>query len=151
MPSSNNHGMVGVGAAMTVGTLSRRTGLSVKLHRQYEDLGLIYTVGRSTGGYRLFDTEAMWCVGVITGLRSLGLTLAEITELNADYQGCPEEPVGPRLAAMLTEVRTRTRQQIAALQARLEKLDMFQAQHAGELACRTDFRDSDPRLGAIGT
>ena len=35
--------------AMTIGTLSRRTGIPVKALRTYEDMGLIYTVGRSAG------------------------------------------------------------------------------------------------------
>ena len=43
--------------AMTIGSLSRRTGVPVKTLRTYEDLGLIYTVGRSPGNYRL-DGEA---------------------------------------------------------------------------------------------
>ena len=32
---------------MTIGVLSRRTGVSVKTLREYEGMGLIYTVGRS--------------------------------------------------------------------------------------------------------
>jgi DNA-binding transcriptional MerR regulator len=32
---------------MTIGTLSRRTGIPVKALRTYEDMGLLYTVGRS--------------------------------------------------------------------------------------------------------
>jgi DNA-binding transcriptional MerR regulator len=43
---------------MTIGALSRRTGIPVKALRTYEDMGLIYTVGRSPGNYRLFDDEA---------------------------------------------------------------------------------------------
>lgn len=70
---------------MTVGTLSRRTGVPVKLLREYEDAGLIYTAGRSEGNYRLFDDEALWCVEVITSMRGLGLTLAEIRELTDIY------------------------------------------------------------------
>lgn len=54
---------------MTVGELSRRTGVSVKNLREY-------TVGRSPSNYRLFDTDALWCVRWIRQLR--GLTLAEI-------------------------------------------------------------------------
>jgi DNA-binding transcriptional MerR regulator len=63
---------------MTIGTLSRRTGVPVKALRAYEDMGLIYTVGRSPGNYRLFGDEALWCVGVVGALRDLGLTLEEI-------------------------------------------------------------------------
>ena len=57
---------------MTIGALSSRTGVAVKALREYEDLGLIYTVGRSAGNYRLFDEEALWCVAVIITLRGSG-------------------------------------------------------------------------------
>jgi MerR family transcriptional regulator, copper efflux regulator len=50
--------MQDVDALMTVGELARRTGLSIKAIRRYEDLGLIYSAGRSEGGYRLFDESA---------------------------------------------------------------------------------------------
>jgi hypothetical protein len=50
---------------MTVGELSRRTGLSIKAIREYEALGLIYSAGRSEGNYRLFDETALWCAQVI--------------------------------------------------------------------------------------
>jgi hypothetical protein len=54
---------------MTIGTLSRRTGVPVKTLRAYEDMGLIYTAGRSAGNYRLFGEEALWCASVVGGLR----------------------------------------------------------------------------------
>jgi MerR family regulatory protein len=41
---------------MTIGNLSRRTGVPVKALRQYEDMGLVYTAGRSAGNYRLSST-----------------------------------------------------------------------------------------------
>jgi hypothetical protein len=50
---------------MTIGQLSRRTGVPIKALREYEQLGLIYTLGRSESNYRLFDEEALWCVQVI--------------------------------------------------------------------------------------
>ena len=37
------------GSVMTIGTLARRTGVPVKTLREYEDMGLIYTVGRKAG------------------------------------------------------------------------------------------------------
>ncbi|MBT2478495.1 TetR family transcriptional regulator [Streptomyces sp. ISL-94] len=58
---------------MTVGELSQRTGVPVKTLRECTDLGLIYTLGRSQAGYRLFDAEALWCVRWIGELRGLGL------------------------------------------------------------------------------
>ncbi|MGH2823140.1 MAG: MerR family transcriptional regulator, partial [Thermoleophilaceae bacterium] len=86
---------------MTVGELARRTGLSVKAIRQYEALGLIYSAGRSEGNYRLFDASALWCAQVVSTLRSLGLTIKQIDQLGSAYLSRPDEPIGPRLAALL--------------------------------------------------
>ena len=132
---------------MTIGTLSRRTGVSVKVLREYEDLGLIYTVGRSAGNYRLFGQEALWCVGVIGTLRGLGLTVAEIRDLAGSYLQCSDEPVGPRLAAVLRAVRVRTEQRITELGELLRRIDDYQADFADELIGRADFRDLDPHFG----
>jgi MerR family transcriptional regulator, copper efflux regulator len=136
--------------AMTIGVLARRTGVPVKALREYEDLGLIYTVGRSAGNYRLFGEEALWCVGVVGALRGLGLTLAEIRELAGRYLGRPDEPSGPQLAAVLRDVRARTQTRIAELRQLLERLDAFEAEHAAELAGVDDFRATDPHFGGSG-
>src|ERR671939_1395662 len=102
---------------MTVGELARRTGLSIKAIREYEALGLIYSAGRSEGGYRLFDESALWCARVISTLRSLGLTIKEIDELARAYLDRPEEPIGPRLAALLQGAERRVEARIAELEA----------------------------------
>lgn len=135
-------------AVMTIGTLSRRTAVPVKTLREYEDLGLIYTVGRSAGNYRLFGEEALWCVGVVGTLRGLGLTLVEIQELAARYLGRADEPIGPRLAQVLRAVRARAEHRIDGLQALLQRITEYEADHAEELAGRADFRVHDPRSGA---
>src|SRR6266508_4651052 len=70
------------GRLMTVGELARRTGMSAKAIRQFEELGLIYSAGRSEANYRLFDESAIWCIQVIGNLRSLGLTIKEIQQLD---------------------------------------------------------------------
>lgn len=124
--------------------------MTVKVLRQYQDLGLIYSAGRSPGNYRLFDQEALWCVGVVSGLRSLGLTLAEIQELASSYLAQKDEPSGSRLAGMLGAVRGRTRGRIAELQKLLERIDAFQVEYADELTGRADFRAQDPRFAGEG-
>jgi len=48
--------------SMTIGRLARRTGLSIKVLREYEALGFLYTQGRSESNYRLFGEETVWCV-----------------------------------------------------------------------------------------
>jgi MerR family transcriptional regulator, copper efflux regulator len=131
---------------MTIGALSRRTGVPVKVLRQYEDMGLIYTVGRSVGNYRLFGEEALWCVSMVGGLRRLGLTLAEIQELASRYLRDIEQPIGPRLAKVLESVRARTERRITELNELLHRLDEYEAAAAAELAGQADFRALDPHF-----
>lgn len=40
---------------MTIGELSKRSGVSVKTIRRWTDLGLISCAGRSGGNYRLYS------------------------------------------------------------------------------------------------
>lgn len=134
-------------SVMTIGTLARRTAVPVKTLREYEDLGLIYTVGRSPGNYRLFGEEALWCVGVIGTLRGLGLTLAEIQQLATTYLDGTDEAIGPRLARTMNAVRVRTQARIGELQALLARITAYETDHADELSGRADFRTHDPRFG----
>ncbi|MGH2761024.1 MAG: MerR family transcriptional regulator [Thermoleophilaceae bacterium] len=92
---------------MTVGELSRRTGLSIKAIREYEARGLIYSAGRSEGNFRLFDDTALWCARVIGEMRSVGLTIKEITQLADAYFADPDEPIGPKIAAALDRAEQR--------------------------------------------
>jgi MerR family transcriptional regulator, copper efflux regulator len=137
---------------MTVGELSRRTGTPVKALRRYEQLGLIYTVGRSSANYRLFDESALWCIQVIHNLRALGLTVAEISDLAGIYLGKPDLPIGPELAERLRTVRARIDDRIGALQEVRRRMDDFETRYEEELSGRTgsDFRATDPRFRGDG-
>lgn len=126
-------------ALMTIGVLSRRTGVHVKVLREYADAGLICSVERSPGNYRLFDEEALQCVGVIGALRAVGLTVAEIRQLSAVYLRESDRPVGPELAVLLQAARARAAARIADLQQLLERIGEFEAAHAAELAGKADF------------
>ncbi|MFH9071388.1 MerR family transcriptional regulator [Streptomyces alboflavus] len=132
--------------AMTIGELSRRTGVPVKALRAYTDLGLIYTLGRSAANYRLYATDALWCVRFIGELRGLGLTVAEIRELTAAWaDGDNGQPAGMRLAELLHRSRERLRQRIAAQQQILERIEEFENEHRADLA-EGDLRwAGDPR------
>lgn len=132
-------------AVMTIGVLSRRTGVPVKALREYADAGLIYTAGRSAANYRLFDDEALWCVGVINSLRAVGLTVAEIRQLAGLYLRSWDEPVGPTLATLLHDARSRTTARISELQRLLERIDQFETDYAAELTGQRDLRARDPR------
>jgi DNA-binding transcriptional MerR regulator len=114
---------------MTVGELSRRTGVPVKALREYTDWGLIYSQGRSGANYRLYDDEALQCVQVITELRGLGLTLAELRWLASSYPDENGQLIGPRLAERLRAARARVETQIAQLEQTRHRIAAFEAAH----------------------
>lgn len=130
---------------MTVGELSRRTGVPVKALRQYTDWGLIYTIGRSGANYRLYTPEALWCVRWIGELRGLGLTMAEIRELADAYDARAEQPFGPRLAERLRASRERVHARIAEMQQTLECIDEFEANHRMQLTGRSELWADSPK------
>lgn len=129
---------------MTVGQLARRTGLSHKLIRELEGRGLIYSAGRSESGYRLFDENAIWCVGAIGELRSLGLTLAEIERVHTAYLASPEHPTGPQLAQMLGRAHERIRARIAEDERTLRRIEAFRAENRQVLVGASDLGADDP-------
>jgi MerR family transcriptional regulator, copper efflux regulator len=132
---------------MTVGELSRRTGLSIKAIREYDALGLIYSAGRSEGNHRLFDESALWCARVIVQMRSVGLTIKEIKQLADAYLADPDEPIGPRIAAALDRVEHRVVTQLGELEALRRRIADYRMDNAVALAGRTnaDFAAHDPR------
>lgn len=112
---------------MTVGELARRTGLSNKAIRELEGRGLIYSVGRSESNYRLFDETALWCVGAVSEMRSLGLTLAEIERLHDSYLKDPDQPPAAEFARLLDRAQERIRAQIASHEQTLRRIEAFRA------------------------
>src|SRR6266545_1743083 len=129
---------------MTVGELARRTGMSPKAIREFEGLGLIYSAGRSEANYRLFDESAIWCVQLISNLRSLGLTIKEIQQLAAMYLDRPGEPIGPRLAELLDRAEHRIEQRREELDRIQRRIREYRAANSAALAGRSDLMN-DPR------
>jgi MerR family transcriptional regulator, copper efflux regulator len=130
---------------MTVGELSRRTGLSIKAIREYEALGLIYSAGRSEGNYRLFDDTALWCARGISDMRSVGLTVKEIKRLADAYLADPDEPIGPKIAAALDRAEQRVEEQLRELEALRRRIAIYRADNEAALIGNADFAPPDPR------
>ena len=61
------------------------TGLSARTLRYYEELGLLPGVRRRAGGRRVYGGDEIERLRFIQRLKALGLSLAEIKELNAVY------------------------------------------------------------------
>jgi MerR family transcriptional regulator, thiopeptide resistance regulator len=66
--------------AWKVGELARRTGLSVRALRYYDETGLLSPSRRTEGGHRLYTADDVVRLQGIKSLRALGLSLREIGE-----------------------------------------------------------------------
>ncbi len=63
---------------MRIGEVARRTGLTTRTLRHYDDLGLLVPSGRTEGDYRLYSLDDVNRLLAIQHLKSLGLGLHEI-------------------------------------------------------------------------
>ena len=68
------------GPWLRIGEVARRTGLTQRTLRHYDQLGLLVPGGRSDGDYRLYSRADLERLLEIQHLKSLGLSLAEVAE-----------------------------------------------------------------------
>ncbi|RJL35296.1 MerR family transcriptional regulator [Bailinhaonella thermotolerans] len=102
---------------MLIGEVARRSGVSARMLRHYESLGLVRPTGRTGAGYREYSEEDIRRIFHVESLRSLGLSLREVARALDDPGFAPAELVADLIA--------RTRERIAAemeLLARLRRI-----------------------------
>ncbi len=66
---------------VTIGEAARHSGVSAKMLRHYESLGLLGAVARTDSGYRLYSAADVHTLRFIKRSRDLGFSMAEIAEL----------------------------------------------------------------------
>ena len=69
------------GPPLTIGTLSKRTGVNIETVRFYERVGMLPKPPRSAGGHRIYGHDQLMRLGFIRRSRELGFSLDEIREL----------------------------------------------------------------------
>ena len=69
------------GFGATIGEAARQAGLSARMVRHYEALGLLPPVARSDGGYRLYGEAEVHTLRFVKRSRDLGFSMAEIAAL----------------------------------------------------------------------
>lgn len=104
---------------MLIGEVSTRSGVSARMLRHYESLGLVRPSGRTGSGYREYSAQDIRRIFHIESLRSLGLSLREIGRTLDDPAFAPSALVGDLIG--------QTRDRIAAETELLTQLRRIQA------------------------
>ena len=118
---------------MRIRELANRSGVPARTVRYYADQRLISPAGRSDGGYRLFDEQALREIRFVKRGQRLGLSLAEIKPLlKAAQQGEPSKLLRAKLTRQLGLVDVR----IAELSAIRHELQALVTSTEGP--CRDD-------------
>ncbi|GGT14702.1 HEAT repeat domain-containing protein [Streptomyces atratus] len=90
---------------MLIGDVARRSGVSARMLRHYDSLGLVRPTGRTDAGYREYSSEDIRRIFHIESLRSLGLSLRDVRRALDDQGFTPSE--------LVDDLIRRTRERIA--------------------------------------
>jgi DNA-binding transcriptional MerR regulator len=93
-----------------IGEVARRSGVSSRMLRHYDTLGLVRPTGRTVGGYREYSADDIRRIFHVESLRSLGLSLRQIGRALDDPAFTPAELVGDLIRR--TEERLRQDQEL---------------------------------------
>ena len=123
---------------LNIGQAAAASGVSAKMTRHYESLGLLPKVARSAAGYRRYDESSVHTLRFIGRARERGFSMKEIAELLALWRN-------RRRAS--ADVKRIAQAHVADLQRRIDEMQAMQRtlKHLAQ-CCAGDARPDCPIL-----
>jgi len=108
---------------MNIGEAASTSGVSAKMIRHYEELGLLHEARRTESGYRQYEQADVHTLRFIRHSRDLGFSLSEIGELVSLWQNRrrPSRQVKALAEAHIKELEQKAAE-IMAMKSALEHL-----------------------------
>lgn len=122
--------MTGQSHGVTIGEASRASGVSAKMIRHYEAIGLVPPAVRESSNYRLYGPEDVHALHFIGRARSLGFPIAIIAELLALWHDRSRSNTDVRRVAQ--RHADELRRKLAELQGMVAALDHLVQACAGD-------------------
>ena len=123
---------------MNIGEASKASGVSAKMIRHYESIGLVGAAKRSDSGYRVYSTREVQVLQFIHRGRELGFSLEQIGALLALWQD--KQRASKDVRALAQEHIAELDRKIAELQAMRRTVESLAS------ACHGDDRPDCPIL-----
>lgn len=128
---------------MNIGEAAEATGVTAKMIRHYEQIGLIKAAGRTGAGYRVYGPNDLSTLSFIRRSRDLGFSIAQIRDLLALWQD---------RARASSEVKRIASEHIAEMRAKMQLLqDMVGTLEHLSANCHGDARPDCPILQQLAT
>ncbi|MET0988712.1 MAG: Cu(I)-responsive transcriptional regulator [Steroidobacteraceae bacterium] len=126
----------------SIGSAAQITGVTAKMIRHYESLGLIPKANRTAGDYRVYSSADLHALRFIRRARDLGFSIDEISGLLNLWRN-------QRRAS--AEVKRLALKHLADLDRKIEQLQSMRATIAGLAGhCHGDERPDCPILDDLG-
>jgi len=107
--------------SVNIGQASKASGVSAKMIRHYEEVGLIPAANRSESGYRQYSEAEVHSLRFIRHARDLGFSIAQIGELVGLWQN--RRRSSSRVKALALAHVAELERKVASLQAMKDTLE----------------------------
>lgn len=128
---------------LSIGAAAKASGVSAKMIRHYESIGLLPQAERSNGNYRLYGSQDVHNLRFIQRARSLGFPLETIRELLALWRNRQRSSAQVKKLALT---------HVASLEAKIAEMQEMAAalKHLAH-NCQGDDRPDCPILEGLAT